>query len=118
MTLQPPLVAPAPGLDLVQGQAEGRVGVGALAMALQHLAGIEPDGAIDLEVETILGDHDVGSAAAVKILADGGGDVVRDPRTQGLPDVDVLAGDLNLHGHYNAPVGQRCQANPGVLPSL
>ena len=43
-------------------------------------------------------EHHVGVAAAFKVLADGAGDFVGDPLAQGLPDGDMLAGDLDLHG--------------------
>ena len=42
-------------------------------------------------------DHVGAAAVAVEILADAGGEFVGDPRSQSLADVDVFAGDLDLH---------------------
>src|SRR5436190_713904 len=59
----------------------------------------------------------IGAAAfAVEIFADAGGDFVGDPRTQGLADVDVFAGDLDLHKSINAPGVGRCQ--PAVITEI
>jgi hypothetical protein len=66
-------------------------------MADQLLARSQLDRAIDPEGEALLADHDLGVTAAVEILADAQGDFVGDSRSQSLANVDMLAGDLDLH---------------------
>jgi len=51
----------------------------------------------------ILGQGVPAAAVTIEVFADAGGNFVGDPRTQGLTDVDVLAGDLDLHEKINAP---------------
>ncbi len=76
------------------------------------LAGRQGDGAVHPERVALSADHHLGApAVAIEVLADAGGEFVGDPRTQGLADVDVFAGDLDLHADINAPGAGRCQSN-------
>ena len=50
------------------------------------------------------------AAVAIKIFPDAGGEFVGDPRAQGLSDIDVFAGDLDLHEEINAPLAGWCQS--------
>ena len=71
--------------------------------------------AIDTEGVAILADHDLGGAAAIEVFPNAQGDFVGDSRSQSLTNVDMLAGDLDLHTEYNAPVQDGCQAALSVL---
>ena len=111
VVLQPVLVAADALLHLGDGRVEGQVRVAAQALGGELLARRQRDRAVDPEGMALAADHHVGAAAvAVEVFADAGGDFVGDPRTQGLADVDVFAGDLDLHVKINAPEPGRCQS--------
>ena len=86
------------------------MGVGAQSVTLQLLTRGERERAVDLEGVALSADHDVGAAAfAINVFANACGEFVRDPLTQGLSDIDMFAGDLDLHRTMNAPAPGWCQ---------
>ncbi len=97
MALQLVLVAPDAGLDLVQGRVERAVGVAAQAVTLQVLTRGQRDHTVHAKAVAFLADDHFSIAAAIEIFSDTGQHLVGDPRSQGLPDVDMFAGNLNLH---------------------
>jgi len=62
-----------------------------------------------------LGENIGAAARAVDIFANAVGEFVGDPQTQGLSDIDVFAGDLDLHRLKNAPVSPWCQVRQRLL---
>ena len=73
------------------------MGVTARSMAKELLTRSQLYRTVGAEGVALLADDHVGGAAAVKILADAQGDFVGDSRSQSLTNVDMLAGDLDLH---------------------
>ena len=74
------------------------IGVAAQPVRRQLLARGQGDRTIDLEGAALSADDHVGAAAAVEVLGDPGGEFVGNSRSQSLADIDMLAGDLDLHG--------------------
>jgi hypothetical protein len=97
MALEPPLVAADPALDLVEGGAEGGVGVHSQGVALQGLARREKDRAVHAEGMALAADDNISGAPTGKDPADGLVDLVDHPLPQGGSDVDMFSGDLNFH---------------------
>jgi len=68
MVLEPALVATDALFDIVERTVEGLVGVAAEGMGDEGLPGGEADPAVRLEKISLLGDDDLGLAAAVEIF--------------------------------------------------
>ena len=73
------------------------MGVATLAMALQMLAGSQPDIAIDTEPVTISADNHFGVAATLKKVTYTVSQFLANSPAKGLTYIDMSAGNLHLH---------------------
>src|SRR5258708_22506850 len=117
MVAQTPLVAPQLFVQPLDRAVEGDIGVARFAVALHQQPAPCMHRYVRQDQMPLAAEHDMGFDGSVEIPLDDGCGRRRDMPAKGIPDIDLLTRDQNLHRRYRVGTARiRLMDSTGNLP--